>query len=245
MRQTLSRTKQEARTVLFQKHYDPYNQNIAILLLLALTEISRRMNPYAHTKAYTIWNCIAFIVNWAFDMQWERPLFTNSLAIFVGFQTASADLVARQKMVKRSGLTPTLYYLADFMLHGLPVLVLLSKLLQKEKWSKLQHGSFSLLSQVHFAYSQVGHLDVSEIYVKHDICAAWMGTILAHLLGGAFANCLILKQYRGASALLFTMGLPFLAKKMGISFDFLMSKEDVKREIARERTSSTHFGTTL
>ena len=82
--------------------------------------------------------------------------------------------------------------------------------------SKLQHGSFSLLAQIHFAYSQAGSLDVGKIYIPHDTVTAWGSGVLAHLLGGAILNNFILRQYTEGLTLLAFISIPYFIRKSSL-----------------------------
>ena len=131
---------------------DPHNQTIGIALLLALAHASKQ-RALKDVKAYTVWNCIAVLFNFAFRQRWERSLVCNSLAIFASYRTASAD--AHADLVARAGYPEPIYHLGYQLIHSLPVVVLVRWLVKHRRFVRPQHGALSLVGQLFFAYSQV------------------------------------------------------------------------------------------
>eukprot|EP00747_Dinoflagellata_sp_TGD_P017037 gnl/TRDRNA2_/TRDRNA2_125545_c0_seq1.p1 gnl/TRDRNA2_/TRDRNA2_125545_c0~~gnl/TRDRNA2_/TRDRNA2_125545_c0_seq1.p1 ORF type:complete len:241 (-),score=5.03 gnl/TRDRNA2_/TRDRNA2_125545_c0_seq1:233-955(-) len=191
---------------------DPQNQAPAVVLLLALTHLGREYRV-KRLQAWTIWNLLATVVNFLFKMKWENPLFTNSLAIFLCYRTASVD--NHSGLQKRSRLPPRLYALGDTIFHFGPVVAHGLRIYRRGKFVPHQYGAFSLLAQVHFAYAISGSLDVRELYVPHDVKTAWWSAILGHLLGPSFMNCLIAGHHSEAVGLSIAFCSVYLLKVVG------------------------------
>lgn len=203
---------------------DPHNQTLAVLLLLVLARVSK---TYKGMQAYTMWNCTATLLQYALRPRgWEQPLFCNSMAIFASFRCASAD--AHSDFVKRSGYSNFGHVLGDQVIHLLPVIVTGISLKRHKRFLRPQHGALSLLAQLFFAYSQAGKMDMGDIYVPHDVTAAWTSGFLGQLLAPTVINNAIVgRWWRSLSTFLLIMS-PYLSKKFGLR------KLINKRTLARE-----------
>ena len=158
-------------------------------------------------------SCCAVLANFGFRLGWEPSLFTNSLAILMCYRCAAVDSFGI--MVRKSGVRPTTYAIGDAIVHGLPVAVLAVALLRKRRYLRPQHGAFSLLAQVHFAYSQGGQLDMGALYVPHDAPVAWAASIAGHMIGPALLNRVMRGEKAAAAAAGLAVSAPLLLKLGG------------------------------
>lgn len=191
---------------------DPHNQGPAVLLLLALAHLARERGT-KRLQAYTMWNLSATLFNFAFRMKWENPLFSNSLAIFLCYRTASVD--NHRALQERSLLSPVPYAIADTIAHFVPIIAHGVSIYRRGHFVPQQYGAFSLLGQLHFAYSQAGELNVAKLYVPHDVNAAWWSATLGHLLGPSLMNCLISGHTSRALGVFLAAFSVYLSKMLG------------------------------
>lgn len=195
------------------RQQDPHNQVPSILILVLLAHLSR-LDRFRFLKAYTQWNLVAFLFNFAFRLRWEAPLVCNSVSIMTSFNCGQMD--ARVDMIERSGLSPFYYTLADLFIHEMPALVLISWCVRHKRRIKLQHGLLAWLGQLHFAYSQAGQLDLGGIYVKHDTDFAWLSVFLAQTLTPFLVNALIDGHRANAAVIALVINGPILLKCFGL-----------------------------
>jgi len=193
---------------------DPHNQTLAILLLLFLTH-AKKSPKLSLFHAYTFWNLSAFAATKLFNLKWERPIFCNSVAIFLSYKSASLDNY--DGLFRRSHLKSHLVYaIGDFIVHTLPLLILAFELVQKKKYIRPQIGAFTLLSFVHFAYSQGGSLNVGQLYVPHDHLFTWLNVISGTIFCPYVINNLISKNYERAFRYLLLTIAPLIVKALQV-----------------------------
>eukprot|EP00808_Paulinella_micropora_P014112 g6439.t1 len=193
----------------------PHLLMLSVALMLCLTHL-KHVQKLKGLQAYTFWNLTACLANFAFRLGWERILFTNSLAVFASYKTAQADHMSKRFFIQQSGLTPMRFWMGDMIVHFFPVVLLARYLKKHRSFIVPQLGFFSLLGQTYFAYSQVGRLDVRDLYGPHDTKWAWVAAILAHTVGPSFMNNLIRDNYGKALLLGLLIGGPYLAKELGL-----------------------------
>ena len=215
------------------QHRDPHRQTLAVALLLLLVRISK---SYEGLRAYTFWNVAAVLVFfWRRARGWAGPLLTNSVAIFVSYRTASAD--AHSHFVENSGKSEAVYLAGDFVVHFLPVVAMIIWHKRNNKFVKPQAAAMGMLGQFFFAYSQAGKLDLSQIYVPHDVNAAWAAALLGHIFAPMLSNNYLKGNYgRSILALLF-MFTPYLMKKLGLRK--LRNRDTIRAERIRRRKANT------
>lgn len=191
---------------------DPHNQTIAVALLLALARLSK---SYEGLRAYTFWNVTAVLLFFSTRARgWSGPLLTNSVAIFASYRTASAD--AHHDFVKNSGRSEPVYILGDAIVHLLPAVAMIIWHKRHKKFVKPQAGAMAFLGQLFFAYSQAGKLDMSQIYVPHDVTYAWSAALLGHMFSPMLSNNFQRGNYGRSLLSLLAIFMPYLLKKLGI-----------------------------
>jgi len=196
------------------KQRDPHNQTLAILLLIFLTQ-AKRYPRLRLLHSYTFWNISSLIVGKLLGMGWERPIFTNSVAILLSYKSASIDNY--DGLFARSGMSShQRYAIGDFIVHYLPIIILLFELVKNKKYIRPQIGAFSLLAMVHFSYSQTGSLNVSQVYVKHDHLFSWASALTGHLFSPYVVNNLIARKYARAFEFFLLTLSPVIIKSLGV-----------------------------
>lgn len=84
-------------------------------------------------------------------------------------------------------------------------------MISRKKFVRPQHGWFSVLGQVYFAYSQAGKLDVSGVYRPHDALMSWSGGILASVLSPFIINNAIKGRYNRAITFTILCFIPWIS----------------------------------
>ena len=106
--------------------------------------------------------------------------------------------------------------LGDFVVHFLPVYAMVMYHKREKKFVPPQAAAMGFLGQLFFAYSQAGKLDMSQIYVPHDVSFAWLAALLGHMFAPMLSNNFLKGNYGRSMLSVLFMFTPYLLKKLGI-----------------------------
>uniref|UniRef100_A0A7S0Q9E8 Uncharacterized protein n=1 Tax=Coccolithus braarudii TaxID=221442 RepID=A0A7S0Q9E8_9EUKA len=235
---------------------DKYNITLGVLvasILAACKEVPGlpRLLQW-QLNAYTNWNITFLWLRLVLRQdQWDPFLAVNSVGIFSGFRTAMCQGIDDNMRLKLKSLgvnLPRPVFLGlDHMLHTLPPMLLLTKLIRKRERIPMMNAVYSLVLSTWFSFRQSAKLDASGIYVPHPWLRTWISIIVCVFGTPLLVDACISKNRRRALVLLIAMVVPYLTarldpklrKKYHFEFQLQRLKEtSEEQEDAMHRTMS-------
>ena len=117
-----------------------------------------------------------------FDRSMAPYAFINTLAIFNSFHVGMLmEPPAYHKLLKWNGVSPVLFWVGDFVVHGLPLCFYF--VIEKESLT-YAHGLITASAHLSWAYLSYGTLFLDHVYVpmsRSVWIAMWLVSITTHL----------------------------------------------------------------
>lgn len=179
---------------------DKYNlmPGVVLVFVLACCKELKQLPTVIRFQlnTYTNWNLALIGLRFVLDQpQWEPFLAVNSMSLNVGFRTAMAQGLAEnmRKKLKAQGLSlpKFLFILADHMVHTLPAVGFLAKLVSERRRIPYVNCMYASILATYFAFRQEAKLDASGIYVPHPWVRAWAGIVTGILVTPLLNDALI------------------------------------------------------
>ncbi len=200
-------------------------------------------------KAYTNWNLTLIMIRILFGVkEWDPFLCVNSMGIFFAFKTAFTQGLDENIRLKLSDMglkmTKLEFKIGDIFVHFVPMISTFGIMLHQKRKIPLVTLTYAMTLSTWFAFSQVGKLDPSDIYVPHPWKRAWVSAVSAMcatpLLLDGIQNKTKLKIIISSLMLI----LPYLSTKLDntlltkYKFEFALTKQTNLKTYTIQRNRS-------
>lgn len=188
---------------------------VLLVLLASLKDVANLPEVVKwQLNAYTNWNLLLCLLGRALGQrQWEPFLCCSSMGVLVGFRTGFCQglLENLRKKFKEKGqdMSRPLFYLLDHVVHTVPPVYFVHKLVHEKRPIHYMNTFYSLILATWYAFRQQAQLDSSSVYVPHPWRRAWGGIFMGIFATPRLVEALIAKDGKRTLLTLMALCLPW------------------------------------